>query len=93
MKISGTAALTSSPQQVWDAFHDPAVLARCLPGCESLTQVGEDEYVMTVTAGVAAIKGTYDGRVALKDPQPPAPVAFIVNCPGGWGPLSATRPS
>ena len=28
------------PQQVWDAFHDPAVLARCLPGCESLTAGG-----------------------------------------------------
>ena len=71
MKISGTAALKASPQQVWDAFHDPEVLARCLPGCESLTEVGPDEYAMTVTAGVAAIKGTYEGKVALHRPQPP----------------------
>ena len=71
MKISGTAALKATPQQVWDAFHDPEVLARCLPGCESLTEVGPDEYAMTVTAGVAAIKGTYDGKVALLDPQHP----------------------
>ena len=26
MKISGTAALKATPQQVWDAFHDPEVL-------------------------------------------------------------------
>ena len=38
------------PQQAWDAFHDPEVLARCLPGCESLTEVGPGEYAMTVTA-------------------------------------------
>jgi carbon monoxide dehydrogenase subunit G len=71
MKISGTAALKATPQQVWDAFHDPEVLARCLPGCEALTEVGPDEYAMTVTAGVAAIKGTYEGKVALRDPRHP----------------------
>lgn len=89
MKISGTAALTSTPEQVWDAFHDPAVLARCLPGCESLTQVGEDEYAMTVTAGVAAIKGTYDGRVALKDPQPPGQFTMKATGAGGPGTVDA----
>ena len=56
---------------MWDAFHDPAVLARCLPGCERLTELGPDHYAMTVTAGVAAIKGTYDGEVSLRDPQHP----------------------
>ena len=84
MKISGTAALKGTPQQVWEAFHDPAVLARCLPGCESLTEVGPDEYAMTVTAGVAAIKGTYDGKVALIDPQPPQ--RFTMKAQGAGGP-------
>ncbi len=89
MKISGTAALTSTPEQVWDAFHDPAVLARCLPGCESLTQVGDDEYAMTVTAGVAAIKGTYDGRVSLRDPQPPGQFTMKATGAGGPGTVDA----
>ena len=84
MKISGTATLASTPEQVWDAFHDPAVLARCLPGCESLTQVGQDEYAMTVTAGVAAIKGTYDGKVALQDPRPPG--RFTMKATGSGAP-------
>ena len=84
MKISGTAALKGTPQQVWDAFHDPEVLARCLPGCESLTEVGPDRYAMTVTAGVAAIKGTYDGTVALLDPQHPD--RFTMKAQGAGGP-------
>jgi carbon monoxide dehydrogenase subunit G len=84
MKISGAAALTASPQQVWDAFHDPEVLARCLPGCESLTELGPDQYAMTVTAGVAAIKGTYDGTVALRDPQ--HPTQFTMKATGAGGP-------
>jgi carbon monoxide dehydrogenase subunit G len=84
MKISGTAALRATPLQVWDAFHDPEVLARCLPGCESLTEVGTHEYAMTVTAGVAAIKGTYDGKVALLDPQHPE--RFTMKAQGAGGP-------
>jgi uncharacterized protein len=89
MKISGTATLTSTPEQVWDAFHDPAVLARCLPGCESLTQVGQDEYAMTVTAGVAAIKGTYDGKVALQDPRPPDQFTMKATGSGAPGTVDA----
>ncbi len=84
MKISGAATLASDPQQVWDAFHDPAVLARCLPGCERLTELGPDHYAMTVTAGVAAIKGTYDGEVSLRDPQHPD--SFTMKASGAGAP-------
>ena len=89
MKISGTAALKANPQQVWDAFHDPEVLARCLPGCESLTEVGPDEYAMTVTAGVAAIKGTYEGKVALLNPQHPEQFTMKAQGAGGPGTVDA----
>jgi carbon monoxide dehydrogenase subunit G len=84
MKITGSATLAAEPQQVWDAFHDPAVLARCLPGCQSLTELGPDRYAMTVTAGVAAIKGTYDGEVSLHDPQHPD--AFTMKAVGAGAP-------
>lgn len=89
MKISGSAALKADPQQVWDAFHDPQVLARCLPGCESLTATGPDQYAMTVTAGVAAIKGTYDGTVALLDPEPPGRFRMKASGAGGPGTVDA----
>jgi carbon monoxide dehydrogenase subunit G len=89
MKISGTASLNATPQQVWDAFHDPEVLARCLPGCETLTEVGPNEYAMTVTAGVAAIKGTYDGTVALRDPRHPEQFTLKANGAGGPGTVDA----
>ena len=47
MKISGTATFAAPLDQVWAAVHDPAVLARCLPGCESLRELGPDRYAMT----------------------------------------------
>ena len=71
MKITGAVPLSATPDQVWAAIHDPAVLARTLPGCELLTEIGPDAYQMRITAGVAAIKGTYDGTVSLHDTDPP----------------------
>src|SRR5665647_3343709 len=72
MKISGTAVLNAPVDQVWAAFNDPAVLARTIPGCQELREVGPDVYKMTVTAGVASIKGTYEGNVALTEQNPPS---------------------
>ena len=84
MKISGAASLTAPPERVWDAFHDPESLARCLPGCETLTEVGPHQYAMTITAGVAAIKGTYDGQVHLTEQQHPE--AFTLKAKGAGAP-------
>jgi len=84
MKITGSATLAAEPQQIWDAFHDPAVLARCLPGCERLTELGPDHYAMTVTAGVAAIRGTYDGEVSLRNPHHPD--SFTMKASGAGAP-------
>ncbi len=89
MKISGTSTLEAPPDQVWAAILDPAVLARCIPGCEALTTLGEDRYAMTVTAGVAAIKGTYAGEVALTDQDAPSGLTLKASGAGAPGTIDA----
>ena len=84
MKVSGTARLNAPVEQVWQALNDPAVLVRTIPGCEQLEAVGADRYRMTVTAGVASIKGTYLGDVELADQQPPG--AFTLRASGAGAP-------
>jgi carbon monoxide dehydrogenase subunit G len=67
MKISGSDVVPHPVAQVWDALLDPRVLVATIPGCERLETTGANAYAMTVTAGVAAIKGTYSGSCALTD--------------------------
>jgi carbon monoxide dehydrogenase subunit G len=67
VKISGANVLPLPVEEVWDAVLNPAVLVHSIPGCSRLETTGEHAYAMTVTAGVAAIKGTYDGSCALAD--------------------------
>jgi uncharacterized protein len=89
MKISGSSMLEAPVDKVWEAMLDPAVLARCLPGCESLSVVGEDRYAMSVTAGVAAIKGTYAGEVSLSDKVAPSSLTMKASGAGAPGTVEA----
>jgi carbon monoxide dehydrogenase subunit G len=84
VKINGTVTLNAPRERVWAALNDPAVLVRTIPGCEQLEALGDDRYRMTVTAGVASIKGTYLGEVALTDPVPAN--AFTLKASGSGAP-------
>lgn len=90
MKMAGEAVLEATPEKVWEALNDPAVLAQCIPGCQSLEQVGDDEFKMTVSAGVASIRGIYDGSVQLTDKQQPNSYILKATGSGGPGTVSAT---
>ena len=89
MKISGSSTLEAPVDKVWEAILDPAVLARCIPGCETLSAVGEDRYAMSVTAGVAAIKGTYAGEVSLADLVAPHSLTMKASGAGAPGTIDA----
>lgn len=84
MKVSGGATLHAPVDKVWAALNDPAVLVRTIPGCERLEATGPDSYKMVVTAGVASIKGTYAGEVALSEQQ--VPHSFLMKASGAGGP-------
>jgi uncharacterized protein len=71
-------------EAVYQALRDPRVLVRTIPGCERLEQVGEDAYAMTVTAGVASVRGTYAGDVRLSDQR--APHGFVLRASGSGAP-------
>jgi uncharacterized protein len=90
MKISGTNTVPFPVAQVWDALLDPAVLVRTIPGCERLETTGDNTYAMTVTAGVAAIKGTYDGTCALSDLVEHQSLVMRLQGAGAPGTIDAT---
>jgi carbon monoxide dehydrogenase subunit G len=84
MKVSGDAMLNGPVDRVYAMLNDPTVLVRTIPGCERLEQIGPDAYRMVVTAGVAAIKGTYSGEVRLSEQD--APHAFVLKASGSGAP-------
>ncbi len=90
MKISGADTIPYPVERVWDALLDPGVLVRTIPGCERLETTGDHTYAMTVTAGVAAIRGTYDGTCALSDLQQHESLVMRLQGAGAPGTIDAT---
>ena len=89
MKITGEATLVAPVEQVWDALLDPAVLVRTIPGCERLEETADNTYDMTVTAGVASIRGTYAGTCRLSDLAPHESLKMNLQGAGAPGTISA----
>ena len=85
MKLEGSYEIPVPRKKVWDAFLDPATLRQAIPGCEKLEAVGADEYKATMKIGVAAVKGTFEGKVRLSDMKPPESYRLSVEGSGGPG--------
>ena len=90
MKISGTNLIEQPVDKVWAALLDPRVLVATIPGCSALTATGENAYAMTVTAGVAAIKGTYQGACKLSDLVEHESLTMRLSGAGAPGTIDAT---
>jgi uncharacterized protein len=94
MRISGDHVIPFPVERVWDALLDPAVLVGTIPGCERLqtlpSEPDEAAYAMTVTAGVAAIRGTYDGTCTLSDLNPHEFLVMRLQGAGAPGTIDAT---
>ena len=84
MKIEGTYTFNAPRDKVWQTLLDPKIIAQCMPGCESLTEVAPDQYEAMMKVGVASVKGSYKGKVAIKDKQ--APSHYILSGEGSGGP-------
>ena len=85
MKLEGTYDIAAPRSKVWDAFLDPKVLKKAIPGCEKLEAIGSDEYKATMKVGVGGVKGTFEGKVKLSDKQAPDSYTMAVEGAGGPG--------
>ena len=85
MKLEGSYEIPAPRDKVWNAFLDPGQLKQAIPGCEKLEPLGNDEYKATMKIGVAAVKGTFEGKVRLMDKNPPNSYRMAVEGSGGPG--------
>src|SRR5262250_373158 len=85
MKIEGAHDIPAPRQKVWEAFLDPERLRQAIPGCEKLEALGTDEFRAVMKVGIAAIKGTFEGKVRLADKKPPESYRLAVEGSGGPG--------
>jgi carbon monoxide dehydrogenase subunit G len=85
MKIGGSYTLPLPQERAYGILQDPEVLAQCMPGCEGLNQIGDNEYEMRMKMALAALSGQFQGKVRIAEQNPPSSFKLIVEGNGKIG--------
>ena len=65
MELSDDIMIQAPRAAVYAALNDIAILQKCIPGCEELERVSEDELVAKVVLKIGPVKARFAGKVTL----------------------------
>jgi carbon monoxide dehydrogenase subunit G len=85
VKISGSYTLPLPRERAYQMMQDPEILARAIPGCESLEKIGPDEYRMKMKMALASLSGAFEGKVRITEQTPPESFRLVVEGSGKIG--------
>jgi carbon monoxide dehydrogenase subunit G len=85
VKLTGACPLAVSCDRAYALLQDPVVLARCMPGCEALDRIAENEYAMRMKMTLASLAGRFEGKVRIAEPVPPESFRLVVEGTGKIG--------
>jgi carbon monoxide dehydrogenase subunit G len=85
VKLEGTYTFEAPRNTVWQAFLNPDILAKALPGTQKLEKIGENDYKGAMKVKVGPVQGQFQGTVTLSDLNPPESYTMSVNGRGPAG--------
>lgn len=83
MELSSTQALPVSQAIAWAALNDTSLLQQAIPGCEGITEIGENDYEVIVVAAIGPVKAKFKGKLKLNDITPPTSYTLAFEGQGG----------
>ena len=85
LNFSGKEIIDVVPQTLWDALIDPEILQKVVPGCREMRAVSKAEYIIALDLRVAAVGGSFEGKIALSDMHSPYRCQIAVSGEGTLG--------
>jgi carbon monoxide dehydrogenase subunit G len=83
MEMTGEQVVPLPQKETWDALNDPAVLKDCIPGCESMERVGDNEYEVVLVAKIGPVSAKFKGRMTVTESDPPRAYTLVFEGQGG----------
>ena len=71
LEMSGEYVLPVDRKTVYAALNDPAMLKKCIPGCEELEKQSDNEFAAVVKMTIGPVSARFKGKVRLEDLDPP----------------------
>ena len=83
MEMSGEERIPAAQADTWAALNDPEMLKACVPGCESIERVADNEFQVLMVARIGPVSAKFKGKLALSDLDPPNSYAIAFEGQGG----------
>lgn len=83
MEMSNKCTIPASVEVTWQALNAPQFLKDCITGCESIEQVGDNEFKVLMNAKIGPVNARFAGRMLLSDLDPPKGYAITFEGQGG----------
>jgi carbon monoxide dehydrogenase subunit G len=71
LTMTGEVQLPATRETVWAKLNDPDILKACIPGCETLDRLADNEFQAVAVNKIGPIKAKFKGKVTLSDLDPP----------------------
>jgi carbon monoxide dehydrogenase subunit G len=82
MDFKGKYSIPARPAAVWSALHEPEMLAAAIPGCEGVERLSPTEFKARAVVKIGPVKARFEGKVELRELEPPAGVAHAMMLKG-----------
>jgi carbon monoxide dehydrogenase subunit G len=70
MELSGNQLVAAPRSAVWEALLDPIVLQRCIPGCEDVARVSDEETHMRILVKLGPVRARFAGKMLMSEVDP-----------------------
>lgn len=83
MEIEGEVQIAAAPATVWQRLNDARFLERCIPGCTTMTQLGEHTYECAILAKYGPVKATFTTTLEVSNIKAPESYTLTGRGQGG----------
>jgi carbon monoxide dehydrogenase subunit G len=76
--------LVPLPQQAtWEALNDTEILKACIPGCDTLEKISDNQYELAMTSRIGPVSAKFKGIMTLQDVDAPRGYLMVFEGQGG----------
>jgi carbon monoxide dehydrogenase subunit G len=79
VELTGSFAVAAPVEQVWGRLMDPAFVASCAPGVESVEGIDDTHYRVKTLLGVGSVQLRFSMLLELADLVPPRSARMVVH--------------
>src|SRR5687767_14156149 len=81
--MTGEQLVPLPQEEAWRALNDTQILKECIPGCESLEKISENQYQLVMLSKIGPVSARFKGLMTLEDVDAPRSYRMVFEGQGG----------